>query len=134
MIMANGRPWGLVLAGVAVIMVAFFYLLNVIGLLSLAEVPMLTFAGIGVWLLVTSGMKILEPVSEEVQAPVAAGWGVILLMLGLVGTLGVRGYPLGLLMAGFGIVLGLLIVYSAFRTWPKRTTLARTGLGESIKQ
>lgn len=116
------------------IMVAFFYLLNVIGLLSLAEVPMLTFAGIGVWLLVTSGMKILEPVSEEVQAPVAAGWGVILLMLGLVGTLGVRGYPLGLLMAGFGIVLGLLIVYSAFRTWPKRTTLARTGLGESIKQ
>lgn len=116
------------------IMVAFFYLLNVTGLVSLAEVPMLTFAGIGVWLLVISGMKILEPVSEEVQGPITAAWGAILFMLGLVGTLSVRGYSLGVLMAGFGIVLGLLIVYSALRTWPKRTILASTGLGESIKQ
>jgi len=131
MMMVNGRPWGLVSAGVAVIMVAFFYLLNVIGLVSLAEVPMLTFAGIGISLLVISGMKTLEPVSKEVQAPITAGWGAILFMLGLVGTLSVRGYPLGVLMAGFGIVLGLLIVYSAFRTWPKRTGLARTGLGKA---
>ena len=132
--MPKGRPWGLVSAGVAVTMVAFFYLLNVTGLVSLAEVPMLTFAGIGVWLLVISGMKILEPVSDEIQAPITAGWGAILFMLGLVGTLSVRGYPLGVLMAGFGIVLGLLIVYAAFRTWPKKTILTSTGLGESIKQ
>jgi hypothetical protein len=79
---------------------------------------MLTFAGMGVWLLVMSGMKILEPIGEEIQAPIIAGWGVILLMLGLVGTLSVRGYSLGVLMAGFGMVLGLLIVYAASRTWP----------------
>ncbi|MCJ7610561.1 hypothetical protein MUP00_13020 [Candidatus Bathyarchaeota archaeon] len=131
--MPKGRPWGLVSVGVAVIMVAFFYLLNVTGLVSLAEVPMLTFAGMGVWLLVMSGMKILEPIGEEIQAPIIAGWGVILLMLGLVGTLSVRGYSLGVLMAGFGMVLGLLIVYAASRTWPRSSNLARTGLGERIK-
>ena len=117
-----GRPWGLVSAGVSVVLCALFYLFANMGIVYLAEVPMLTLAGLGLWLLVMSGLKSLEPVSEEVEASMTAGWGAVILSLGLVGTLSVRGYPLGFLIVGFGLVLGALIIFAALRMWPKRAT------------
>jgi hypothetical protein len=118
-----GRPWGLVSAGVVVVLSALFYLLSIIGLISLAEVPMLALAGLGVWLLVVSGMKSMEPAAGELEASITAGWGALVLTLGVVGALSARGYPLGALIAGFGIVLGFLIIYAALRMWPRKATV-----------
>ena len=115
-----GRPWGLVSAGVAVVLSALFYLLNIMGLISFAEVPMLTIAGLGIWLLVVSGMKNMEPVAGEMEVSITAGWGALILMLGVVGTFSARGYPLGVPLVGFGIVLGFLIIFAALRMWPKK--------------
>jgi hypothetical protein len=118
-----GRPWALISAGVVVILGALFYLLSIMGLSSLAEVPMLTLSGLGVWLLVVSGMKSMEPTKDEVEASMTAGGGALILTIGVVGALSVRGYPLGILIAGFGIVLGFLIVFAALRVWPRRAAV-----------
>jgi len=103
-----------------VVLGALFYLLSIMGLISLAEVPMLALAGLGVWLLVVSGMKSMEPVAGELEASITAGWGALVLTLGVVGALSARGYPLGALIAGFGIILGFLIIYAALRMWPRK--------------
>jgi len=103
-----------------VVLSALFYLLSIMGLISLAEVPMLALAGLGVWLLVVSGMKSLEPVAGELEASMTAGSGALILTLGVVGALSARGYPLGVPLVGFGIVLGFLIIFAALRMWPKK--------------
>jgi hypothetical protein len=115
-----GRPWSLVSAGVVVVLSALFYLLSIVGLISLAEVPMLALSGLGVWLLVVSGMKRMEPVAGELEASMTAGWGALILTLGVVGALSARGCPLGVLIVGFGIVLGFLIIFAGLRMWPKK--------------
>ena len=125
-----GRPWSLISAGVVVILGAVFYLLSIMGLVSLAEVPMLTLSGLGAWLLVVSGMKTLEPTAGEVEASMTAGGGALILTLGVTGTLSARGYSLSVLIVGVGIVLGFLIIFAAVRMWPKKAVAqVKTGSG-----
>ena len=125
-----GRPWGLVSAGVVVVLGALFYLLSIMGLVSLAEVPMLTLSGLGAWLLVVSGMKSLEPTPDEVEASMTAGGGALILTLGVAGTLSARGYSLSVLIVGVGIVLGFLIIFAAVRMWPRKAVVrVKTGSG-----
>ena len=125
-----GRPWGLVSAGVVVVPSALFYLLSIMGLVSLAEVPMLTLSGLGAWLLVVSGMKSLEPTPDEVEASMTAGGGALILTLGVAGTLSARGYSLSVLIVGVGIVLGFLIIFAAVRMWPRKAVVqVKTGSG-----
>jgi len=111
-----------------VVLGALFYFLNIMGLVSLAEVPTLALAGLGVWLLVASGLKSMEPAVGEMEASLTAGWGVLILVLGIIGTLGARGYPLGVLLVLLGIVVGVIIIFAASRMWPKRAVVsAKTG-------
>jgi len=115
-----GRPWALVSTGVVMILGVFFYLLATMGLVFLAEVPMLTLSGLGLWLLAVSGVKSMEPAVGEMDASTTAGWGALILTVGALGTLSVRGYPLNILIIGFAIFLGILIIFAAVKMWPRK--------------
>ena len=115
-----GRPWSVVLGGVSIILAALFYLMVLAGALVLEEVPMLAIAGLGVFLLAIAGIKNLEPIAGEMEASITAGWGILLLAIGAVGDLGVRGFPMSILLIILALVFGLLMIFAALRMWPRR--------------
>jgi hypothetical protein len=93
-----------------------------IGILALVEVPMLTIAGLGVFLLAVAGIKNQGPIAGEMEASITAGWGILLLAIGAVGDLSVRGFPISILLIILALVFGLLMIIAAMRMWPKRIT------------
>lgn len=93
---------------------------------------MLTIAGLGGWFLVVAGLKNMEPIVGEMEASITAGWGILLLAIGVVGDLSVRGFPSSMLLVIFGIIFGILMIFAALRVWPKKSTVqVKTDSGKS---
>ncbi|MCJ7631728.1 hypothetical protein MUP77_04930 [Candidatus Bathyarchaeota archaeon] len=118
-----GRPWSMVSGGVSIILVALFYLMASVGVLALMEVPMLAIAGLGVFLLAVASIKNQEPIAGEMEASITAGWGTLLLAIGAVGDLSVRGLPISILLIILALVFGILMIFAALRMWPKRAAV-----------
>lgn len=120
-----GRPWALISFGIGLIAASLSYLLAFTRFISYTEVIPLTIAVMGMWLLLQSLVKGLHPAVGEMSALTTAGWGLLVLAIGIVGDLSVRGYPVGVLFAGLAILLGGLTVLAAFLMWIRRPAIRR---------
>ncbi len=84
---------------------------------------MLAIAGLGVFLLAVASIKNQEPIAGEMEASITAGWGTLLLAIGAVGDLSVRGFPISILLIILALVFGILMIFAALRMWPKRAAV-----------
>jgi len=124
-----GRPWGLMTAGVAIIGGGIAYVSAFFGYSAYSEVLPVAAIIVGAWLLLEGAVKQTTPAPGEMESILTVGWGVLILAIGIIGDLNVRGYPLAILLAAFAILLGVLAVLAALRMWERRTPRA-----EKIKQ
>jgi hypothetical protein len=112
-----GRPWALLTAGIAIVGVGLSYLFSYIGFSNDGEILPLAAVILGIWLLIQGAVKRILPVLEETDGNITAGWGIMILALGLVGDLAARGYPLPILLVGFTILVGALVILPALTIW-----------------
>jgi small-conductance mechanosensitive channel len=111
-------------------MFALFYLLAIFGSIGITEVPMLTLAGLGICLLVVAGLKNMQPIVGEMEASITAGWGALLLVIGVLGDLSARGFSSSILLVFFGVLFGVLMIFAALRMWPKKTIIQKAVSGK----
>ncbi len=124
-----GRPWGLMTAGIVIIGGGVSYVSAYLGYIAFEEVLPIAAVILGVGLILAGVLKQFSPMPGEMESIVTIGWGVLILAIGVIGDLNVRGYPFAILLAVFVVLLGILAVFAALRMWTRKASLT-----EKVKQ
>lgn len=113
--MAGERPWALISIGVVIIIYALSYYAHLAQLLAAVEVLPIAIALAGVWVLLLATIRAFSPSTYSMSPFSTAAWGILILALGALWFLNVRGYPAENMIVVSGILIGLLIVMIGLR-------------------
>lgn len=113
--MAGERPWALVSIGVLVILCAVSYYAYLAGLLAAGEVLPAAVTLAGVWALLLAAIRAFSPSTYSMGPFGTAAWGILILTLGALWFLSVRGFPMENMVVVAGLLIGLLIVVIGLR-------------------
>jgi hypothetical protein len=113
--LAGERPWALISLGVVVILCALSYSAYLARLLAAGEVLPAAITLAGVWVLLLAAIRAVSPSTYSMSPFSTAAWGILILALGAIWFLNVRGFPTENMIVVFGILIGLLIVVIGLR-------------------
>jgi hypothetical protein len=113
--MAGERPWALISIGVLVILCAVSYYAHLAQLLAAGEVLPAAISLAGIWVLLLAGIRAVSPSTYAMSPFGTAAWGILILTLGSLWFLSVRGFPMENMVVVAGLMLGLLIVVIGLR-------------------
>ena len=113
--MAGERPWALISLGVLIILCAVSYYAHLARLIAAAEVLPAAITLAGVWVLLLATIRAVSPSTYSMSPFSTAAWGILILTLGALWFLSVRGFPVENMVVVFGLLIGLLIVVIGLR-------------------